>query len=197
MSSIIKILKQPIAFASPAGLLLFFVSAGLLESSPGLAEPMHFESETTGGNHCCQWIQATGDISEETATNFERFFKNTQFVPHAVRLNSPGGRLAGGILLGQKFRELGVSTEVGSSTSSTYEINSRKFKLYSEAPGYCASACAYAYLGGVARTLDEGSKIGFHRFYTHAAIASSSNKYSPGKTWMTLSGLLLPCCSMS
>ena len=152
----------------------FFVALVLL-GVPAIAEPMHFDSETTGGNRCCRWIQATGEISQNTATIFERVFKTTEYVPGVVRLNSSGGSLIGGILLGKKFRELGLSTEVG---SSKFYPDS---KTYTSEPGICASACAYAFLGGVGRMLDETAKLGFNRFYIGGALASSATKVFSGE----------------
>jgi hypothetical protein len=139
---------------------------------------MHFEVKTTGGNTCCRWIQATGDISQDTATDFERFSKTTEFVPDVVRLNSPGGSLIGGIKLGELFRELRLSTEVGSSKPVPTAVSPN---VSSPAPGICASACAYAFIGGEERTLDLDAKLGFHRFYSKEALASSTNKIFSGQ----------------
>lgn len=151
-----------------------FLIAWLFSSSV-VADPMQFAVNETGGNHCCTWVQATGDITPNSATTFEAFFKHTEFVPHVVRLNSPGGDLFGGILLGETFRRLGVSTEVGSSSFDP------KFKEYSQEPGACASACAYAFLGGVERSLEAGAKLGFHRFYASTALTSSTTKILSGE----------------
>lgn len=71
-----------------------------------------------------------------------------------ISLNSPGGSLIEGILLGQAFRQFGVETVVRSGKE-------------------CHSACAVAFLGGtrqyatgkgVGRTLEVGAHLGFHGF---------------------------------
>ena len=49
------------------------------------------------------------------------------------------------------------------------------------APGVCASACAYAFLGGVERTLDDDAKLGFHRFYQRNALMEPSAKIFTGQ----------------
>ena len=172
----------------------FHIIVRALLSSAAAAEPMHFEVNRTGGNHCCNWIQATGEITQRSAAAFEIFFKATQYVPHAVRLNSPGGSLFGGILLGEAFRKLGVSTEVGSSSADpSLKIGNKN--LYSKEPGLCASACAYAFLGGVERSLDPNTKLGFHRFYTANSLSASSSKIFTGadldETQRIAAGLLL------
>jgi hypothetical protein len=136
---------------------------------------MHFEVNGSGGN-CdrCEWIQATGEITDDSATVFQNFFKTTEFVPHIIHLNSPGGSLGGGIKLGTKFRELGLSTEVEASKLVAPYV-------YSEEPAICASACAYAFLGGEQRALNTDAKLGFHRFYNEDALASSTNKLFSGQ----------------
>ena len=83
----------------------------------------------------------------------------------------------GGIKLGEKFRELRLSTEVGSSKPAPTAVSPN---IYSEAPGICASACAYAFIGEE-RTLDVDAKLGFHRFYSKEALASSTNKIFSGQ----------------
>ena len=156
-----------------------FVVIACLFSSHLAAEPMHFEENSTGGNCLgCEWIQATGEITDGTTNAFERFLKTLDWVPHFIRLNSPGGSLSGGITLGEKFRELGVSTEVGASESDRQPDG---FHTYSRVPGICASACAYAFLGGEQRLLDTNAKLGFHRFYTKDALASSTSKLFSGQ----------------
>ena len=45
----------------------------------------------------------------------------------------------------------------------------------------CASACAYAFLGGVERSLDPDAKLGFHRFYTANSLSASSSKIFTGE----------------
>jgi hypothetical protein len=79
------------------------------------AAPMKFEYQNTGGNHCCWWIQADGEIVPGTPAAFEAFYHSLKYPPDTVRLNSLGGNLAAGVALGEKMRALGLSTEVGST----------------------------------------------------------------------------------
>jgi hypothetical protein len=80
------------------------------------AEPMHFEAIRNGGNCAgCAYTQASGEITLDTAKNFEAFVRSQEFGTGPIRLNSLGGSLGGGILLGELFRSMGVPTEVGSS----------------------------------------------------------------------------------
>jgi hypothetical protein len=123
---------------------LFFVASAV-------ADPMHFEVKN---GKCCRWIQATGEIYEDTPTVFEKFLRSSEFRPKVVRLNSQGGSLRGGVLLGELIRTRDFVTEVGSSNLNTD----------TKAPGVCASACAFTFLGGIERTLDANSSLGFHLF---------------------------------
>lgn len=50
-----------------------------------------------------------------------------------------------------------------------------------EEPGICASACAYAFLGKELRGLSADAKLGFHRFYSKDALASSTTKLFSGQ----------------
>lgn len=77
-----------------------------------------------------------------------------------VVLNSFGGNLFGGMLLGSVIRKLGLSTEVGKSIKRPED-----FSIILADEGRCYSACAYAFLGGTERDSDSISKLGFHRFY--------------------------------
>jgi hypothetical protein len=136
--------------------------ASFLFVSTAIAEPMHFDIRETGGKCCSNWIQATGDITEDTPTDFAAFLGSSESMPKVVRLNSEGGSLRGGVMLGELFRARGFATEVGSSKlNSDVPIPGSK-NVYTKTPGSCSSACAMAFLGGVERTLDPDSALAFH-----------------------------------
>jgi hypothetical protein len=122
--------------------------------------------------------QATGEITADTPKQFETFEAFQEFGVGNVRLNSPGGSLAAGIELGELFRAHGIATEVGGSAPLTQETEPG---LFDRSPGVCASACAYAYLGGVERSLDDDAQLGFHRFYQENALARPSAKLFTGQ----------------
>jgi hypothetical protein len=147
-----------------------------------VAEPMQFEVNGTGGNHCCRWIQATGEIAPDSVRRFDAFIQSTAFAPNVVRLHSRGGSLLGGIELGEAFRAHGFSTEVGSSKFDPgLGPNANKENASVQTPGICASACAYAFLGGTERTIDPESKLGLHRFYTSDALHEPTAKLFSGR----------------
>jgi hypothetical protein len=151
----------------------------VVSSAEAEAEPMHFEKIRNGGNCAgCSYVQATGEITPETPKEFEAFAGSQKYGASPVRLNSPGGSLLGGILLGETFRVHGISTEVGSSTPLQ---DASEPGLANRAPGVCASACAYSFLGGVERSLDNDAKLGFHRFYQENALAEPTAKIFTGQ----------------
>lgn len=116
-------------------------------------KPMDFaigsEPQRCGDPGCGGWIDAIGEITTNTPSEFEDFLSRISYPPAAVRLNSPGGSLIAGIKLGEIIR---------------------RHKLNTEAV-ICASACAYAFFGGVERSfVDKNSKLGVHRFYHNKAL---------------------------
>jgi hypothetical protein len=158
------------------------VLAGLCGTAASAA-PMKFEYRKTGGNHCCWWIQADGEIVADTPAAFDTFYHSLKYPPGTVRLNSLGGNLMAGVALGEKIRTLGLSTEVGATQDEA-----------DKTAGICASACAYAFLGGKARFLEENARLGFHRFYSPLAVDNAKAKLFSGEdldnTQKLLAGLL-------
>jgi hypothetical protein len=136
---------------------------------PASAQPMRFELAGNSGNcRGCEWIKAEGEITPDTPRAF-REYRQKYGPGGAVILHSPGGSLAAGLELGRLFRESQITTIVGRTVPN--DAGS-----HIVVAGSCASACAYAFLGGVNRTLEphpmisDGiepvvSKIGVHRFF--------------------------------
>lgn len=62
-----------------------------------------------------------------------------------VWFNSPGGAAVEGLVLGRAIRDLGLATRIPDRAM-------------------CASACSYAFLGGVIRAVDPGGRYGVHMF---------------------------------
>lgn len=85
---------------------------------------------------------------------------------YSVALDSPGGNLAEGIELGEFFRKENVTTVVAKYSPKPPLQEEWEYSAYAERiPGAeCHSACALAFMGGLERTVDEDSKIGFHQF---------------------------------
>jgi len=85
-----------------------------------------------------------------------------------VIINSAGGNLVAGIQIGRVIRQAGANTRIG-----TLALNTRDpfggARGVEHRLGNCLSACALAFLGGVYRFANEGSKFGVHRFSSTSA----------------------------
>jgi hypothetical protein len=140
------------------------VFLGVVLAAP--ANAMTFREEGNGGT-CCEWFAADGEITSETPDAFEQFIsdKNSKIT---IYLNSPGGDLMAGMKLGELIRAKGLDTAVGTSVPDGFGFS----KIVQ---GGCASACAYAFLGGVSRTAKD-REIGVHQFYNEATINDPSGK---------------------
>lgn len=146
-------------------------SALLLWATLGQTEPMHFNLTGNGGNcEGCGWLAADGEITADSAKQMTDYLRTLGFPDWRgnVLFNSPGGDLFGGIRLGQSIRDRGMSTQVGKSTSDGYGFEKVE-------KGQCASACVFAFLGGVDRTAGDG-ELGIHQFYNQAALADPTAK---------------------
>lgn len=122
-------------------------------------EPMVFKNGCMAASfHSCG-ISATGKITKNTPQEFEKFLAGSDGVSgDKIFLHSPGGTLIAGLELGRLIRKHGLRTTVMAVNYSTFE----------ESYGICASACAYAFMGGVKRgEFGDSGKIGVHRFYNH------------------------------
>lgn len=176
---------------------LFVLMASFACSVAAMAEPMRFQWGGSNGrcDGCGPFIQATGDITPQTPGDFRAFLKAEEFAPKLVRLHSEGGDLAAGLALGELFREAGISTEVGADREDRELSQSVGRRMSERTGGLCASACAYAFLGGVERTVDQDSKIGVHRFYFKDAVMKPTLRQFTGQdldgTQRMVAGILL------
>jgi len=89
-------------------------------------------------------VSITGELEFGDAAAFQR--QTEQVREAVVVLQSPGGNAAAGISIGRAIRKKGFVTMVPPSVN-------------------CASACAWAWLGGVQRLMGERARIGFHAAY--------------------------------
>jgi hypothetical protein len=131
---------------------------------------MTFHLRGNGGNHAAaEWIAAEGEIADDTEHDLEAFVKSFGHRENQggwrVRFNSPGGSLAGGIKLGEAIRKLKLHTEIGRT-----EPDGLHWKKTS---GICASACAFAFLGGLSRDAASG-ELGVHQFYNEISLRDPS-----------------------
>jgi hypothetical protein len=100
--------------------------------------------------------QAIGTITTDTPEAFRRFLKSADAsYSKELHLHSPGGDLVAALELGQLIREAGLSTYVGRSIPLEGLMD-----VYDYNRPVCASACAYAFLGGVTRSFGVDAVFG-------------------------------------
>lgn len=178
------------------GLILTFLSSVCGASAESVSDSYLFEKDgfrihyVGNGGNCngCEWIAVDGDIPFDAGRLFRQYVKKHKFagIPLYVTFNSVGGSLVGGIRLGRAIRSLGMKTSIGKTViDDTPHHNTVK--------GKCFSACAYAFLGGVARLVDEG-EYGVNQYNSDALLKGSTSKaFSPidFSNQQTLAGFLL------
>ena len=121
------------------------------------AQAMTFET-LSGPRECAErpCVLASGSVDKTTVAAFLSFIRAQHIAPGAlVVLDSEGGYLLQGIRLGEEIRRAGFATAV-----NRYDAAAQAF-----ATADCASACVFAFLGGVRRDVAPGSRVGVHQIY--------------------------------
>ncbi len=141
-----------------------FALAGLIASGAGAAgeenifeQPMMFRL-AENKQHDVKWISAIGTITLETPAAFERFARTVKDKNLWIEFTSPGGKVVPALILGDMIRQKGFNSDVAMTVARGHG----KDRLV---PGFCFSACGYAFLGGVKRKIQDGSVIGYHQVY--------------------------------
>lgn len=147
---------------------LVAATAILLAGENAVADAMTFSLETTGGNcYGCAWVAAQGTITPDTPDRLRRALEE-----HSVRyyvFDSPGGNLVAALEMGNILREADAATGVGRTVPERDSNYTSRLE-----PGRCASACAFAFLGGTTRLAQDG-EIGVHQFYNAVALETPEN----------------------
>lgn len=106
-------------------------------------------------------IYAVGAITDGTADNFKRFLDaHSELGPGSVVVfHSPGGIVTEGMAMGEVIRAKSFETTAAQRDFSAAADPNHPSP---DTPGICASACSFAFLGGVARTVPAGSVYGVH-----------------------------------
>lgn len=144
-------------------------------------EPMWFKPAANGGNcNGCVWLAAEGRITENTAEDFRRAAQGRRDV--LVRLNSNGGSALGGISLGYALRDLNASVVIGSTKFQKVD----GYTEDGEEPGFCVSACALAFMGGIHRNAKD-NELGVHRVFMN----DPGNKITPDNDGMLRDGQII------
>lgn len=105
-----------------------------------------------------QSIYAAGSIESGDTRRLALLLDQWQVIPGGtVVFDSPGGSLREGLALGRLIRERELHTDIRRMSADDGQV---------DGPAQCASAAAWAYLGGVFRHIHPDSTFGIHRFYS-------------------------------
>jgi hypothetical protein len=156
-------------FLIVAGLVCCGASA--LAQAPPAPAPAHppamrFEWVREGppdkcADHCREWISARGYINPNTSRIFVEFMQARDVRGATVVLESEGGSLSGSMGLGRLFRRFAITTTVGHTTKLT--DGSERATLSPAA--LCASACAFALIGGTRRNVPAEARVLVHQIW--------------------------------
>ena len=105
-----------------------------------------------------------GEIDAGAPARLAPVLKRAEETGADVYLDSPGGSLLAGMEIGRMLRRAGANTHVGSAVMKKSDLRHPGTQSMESLPGGCYSSCALAFLGGVYRYINDGSKYGVHRF---------------------------------
>jgi hypothetical protein len=123
--------------------------------------PMQFSWVACQPN-CRGWISAVGIVTSETPKDFDDFSQGVDLRGVTVVLDSSGGSVNDSILLGRRFRNLGLMTTVGTSVQ-THDAQGEHDMVDPDA--YCESMCVFLLLSGKTRYVPEGSHVRVHQIW--------------------------------
>lgn len=160
----------------PASLavLALFAATGTVQAGDE-SQPMQF-SIVASGKSCpgCVVINASGQVVDETSRNFSVFLSQNRLsgvlpaepadgqLPPAdapkvvIAFESIGGKVQPALIMGRRIRKAGWTTVIGQARLQ------RGQAIFNQAG--CFSACTMVMLGGTARFVVPGSKVGVHQF---------------------------------
>jgi hypothetical protein len=113
------------------------------------------------GSSCGAWVSAIGVITEDTPSAFERFATRHDIRGTAIALNSAGGSVHGGLLLGRAIRKLEMITTVGKTIDLPPQPDGVKRAILSPR-AVCESICAFVLLAGVERHVPVEAQVRVH-----------------------------------
>lgn len=162
------------AGSTMTGMLAAAIALTAAVPSVALAKPMQFQiveqksRDADAGSSAA--IFASGDIDEGAANRLEALVEREGIKEGVVYFDSSGGLVVESIRLGQYIRKHGLGTSVQKMSAGAGRA-------------MCASACVYAYAGGVARYLDDAEgRIGVHQYYAAKPVSASTGATALPKT---------------
>lgn len=144
--------------------VVLFVGTALARAQETLPlQFVTFQQCWGNGDYCFPRVLVEGDIPADAASQFERFVAGSHLPGLTVCFNSPGGSVGGAIDLGRVIRRNGMDTCIEPSYETVGDDLTSPNRVFVPSAS-CASACVLAFMGGVNRTIDQGSLVGVHQF---------------------------------
>jgi hypothetical protein len=108
-------------------------------------------------------VYATGEIQPGSADELRAFLDRNAVGPGVtVFLHSPGGSVGQGLAIGRLIRQRRLLTNIGQMAHVRRPPNAGFQEFGPNEPGFCASACSLAFLGGIQRSVMDGSIYAIH-----------------------------------
>jgi hypothetical protein len=123
--------------------------------------PMKFSWIACGPN-CTGWVSAVGIVTSDSPGDFTEFAQGRDLAGATVVLDSSGGSVNDSIVLGRRFRDLGLRTTVGTSVV-THVAGGDRGSIAPEA--YCESMCVFLLLSGKSRYVPQQAHLRVHQIW--------------------------------
>ena len=111
---------------------------------------------------CRGWISAVGIVTSDSPRDFDDFARGRELGNATIVLDSSGGSVNDSIALGRRFRNLGLTTTVGTSIQ-THTARGDRSGVAPEA--YCESMCVFLLLSGKTRYVPEAAHVRVHQIW--------------------------------
>lgn len=111
---------------------------------------------------CRGLVAAVGVITGDTPDEFATFASEHNLAGATIVLDSSGGSVLDAIKLGRRWRDLGVTTTVGTVTEVRRDEGLRA-EIYPDA--YCKSMCVFLLLSGAIRSVPAGAHVRVHQIW--------------------------------
>ena len=103
-----------------------------------------------------------GIVTADSAKDFDEFAQTRDLRGATVVLDSSGGSVNDSILLGRRFRSLGLMTSVGTSVQTR---DARGERDVIDPDAYCESMCVFLLLSGKTRYVPEAAHVRVHQIW--------------------------------
>jgi hypothetical protein len=127
--------------------------------------PMRFAWHQPAGDcsaPCRSFISAVGLITADTPDAFEQFLRTRDAQGATIVLDSSGGSVVDAIALGRRWRDLGLTTTVG-TTINLRTAQGERSTIMPDA--FCESMCVFLLLSGSNRHVPEGAHVRVHQIW--------------------------------